>query len=110
MSVINDFINSLVNKDVTSLVELFDRDAHYDDFSPSGMFSTETHLIGREAIHMHFANRFIFGTYIVTAGKQHDETCAELDVFSVGKASKVSVRLAPPSKDGKIKSVVLMPV
>ena len=74
------------------------------------MFNTETHLIGREAIHMHFANRFIFGTYIVTAGRQHNEDSAELEVFSVDKASKVSVKLAPPSKDGKIKSVVLMPV
>lgn len=107
MDVLNKFLEEMKNLNPVSISELFDLDATFDDYCETGMFNTETHLIGKEAINMHFANRFIFRTYMITDGKVKDDTHAEMDVVSLGLTRKVSVYLKELTDEGKIKSLIL---
>lgn len=109
MELLNELIEKMKASDAIGLSELFCDDARFDDFCLSGMFSHETHLIGKEAIDIHFFNRLIFQTYIVTGGEVKDDENAVMNVMIVGNPVKVNVHL-DTVVDGKIDRVTLTPV
>lgn len=110
MSLLKEFLNKMKSSDILGLTDLFDIDATLDDYCQSGMFNTETHLIGREAIDMYFSNRFIFQTYLFKNGELHDDSHGEMEVMIVGALKRVSVHLQEVTEDRKIKSLVINPL
>lgn len=107
MELLQSYITGLLNKKAADIAELFDNLAKYDDYNLTGMFSTETHLIGKVAIDMYFSNRFVFYTYIVTGGKVLDDNTAEI-TFMVGEEAKTAkVLLGGVSPEGKITKLTI---
>ncbi len=108
MELLKEMIEKMKASDAIGLSELFCDDARFDDYCKSGMFSHETHLIGKEAIDIHFFNRLIFQTYLVTCGEVKDSENAVMDVVIVGNPTKVNVHL-DAIYEGKIKKVTVTP-
>lgn len=110
MEVLNEFFTRLSAKDAPGLSELFAPEATFDDASPSGMFALETHLIGKEAIDMHFSNRFVFRTYLCTGFNLTDSLNGTADLVVTGKPSRANVSITALTPEGKIQSMTLTPV
>ena len=109
MELLQKYLNGLLSKNASEIAELFDETAKYDDYNQTGIFATETHLIGKAAIDMYFSNRFVFWTYIVTGGKVTDENNAEI-TFMVGEEAKTAkVILGGVSENGKITKLTILP-
>ncbi len=109
MGVLCNYFDKIKMKDYHGLAELFDDDCWYDDSCISGIFGTETHLRGREAIEMHFANRFIFQTYLGLEGKEFDSQHGMMDVLIIGKPVKVLVNIEALNEGGLIKAIKIEP-
>ncbi len=107
MELLQAFADKMMTADAVGLSELFDTDCSFDDYCITGLFPAETHLLGKEAIDMHFFNRFIFQTYLVTGAEVKDAENAVLDVVNVGQPLKVNAHLDAVTADGKIVRITL---
>lgn len=103
-------IEAAKNGDAIAFSNLFDPDGRIDDSCKEGLFQTETHLIGREAIAMHYFNRFIFKTYLVTEGCALDETHGQMSVMIVGQHTEVALKIEDLSEEGLITHLTMTPI
>lgn len=110
MNILHGFFRRVMEKDAVGISNLFSPEATFDDFCISGMFNHETHLIGREAIDMYFANRFIFRTYFCTDFEERDSLNGTMDVTIVGKPVQADVAIKELDHEGKIKSMIVKPI
>ena len=108
MELLETYVERLLKKDAEGIRELFGETARYDDYTKTGVFMTETHLIGSVAVYMYFCNRFIFRTYDPLEGKVIDDNHAELTIREGEKGKKINIVLAD-AKDGKIEKLILTP-